>query len=73
METFVYSKEGCPYCVKAKDLLDFYGFPYTEMKLDVDFTREELFKKFPHAKTFPQIIFEGEYVGGYDQLAKKLG
>ena len=30
--------------------------------LDEDFTREELFEKFPSARTFPQITAHGEYI-----------
>ena len=33
--------------------------------LDEDFTREELFEKFPTARTFPQITIDGESIGGY--------
>ena len=40
--------------------------------LDKDFTREEFFKKFPNAKTFPQIIINQEHIGGYFELNKWL-
>ena len=36
--------------------------------LDEDFTREELFEKFPNARTFPQITSNGEYVGGFTEF-----
>ena len=36
--------------------------------LDEDFTREELYEKFPTARTFPQITAHGEYLGGYTEL-----
>jgi glutaredoxin 3 len=73
METLIYSKPNCPYCVNAKKLLELKGIPFEEKVLDVDFTREQLLEKFPEAKTFPQVILEGEHVGGYTDLAKKFG
>lgn len=71
--TIIYTKENCTYCAQAKNLLNKMGKDYIEYKLDVDFTREDILNLFPHAKTFPQIIYEGEHVGGFTDLAKKLG
>ena len=36
--------------------------------LDEDFTREELFERFPTARTFPQITAHGEYIGGFTEF-----
>ena len=40
--------------------------------LDKDYNRDDFFKKFPQAKTFPQIIINNEQVGGYQELEKWL-
>ena len=40
--------------------------------LDQDFTREDFFKKFPNARTFPQIIINGKNIGGYQELERWL-
>ena len=40
--------------------------------LDQDFTRDDFFEKFPNAKTFPQIIINGEKIGGYHELERWL-
>lgn len=40
--------------------------------LDKDYSRNDFFKKFPYAKTFPQIIINNEKVGGYQELEKWL-
>jgi len=32
----IYSKDGCPNCVKAKTLLEFYDIEYTEVRIDED-------------------------------------
>ena len=41
--------------------------------LDKDYTKEDFFKKFPNARTFPQIIIiiNGENIGGYHELDEK--
>ena len=68
LEAEIYSKPNCPYCDKAKLRLVSYN-PKIYM-LDTDYTREDFFKKFPNAKTFPQIILNGEKIGGYLELEK---
>ena len=68
----VYTKDNCPYCVKAKALLKGYGLEYTEMNIGRDISREEFLDTFPNARTVPQIVLEGEHVGGYEELAKRL-
>ena len=41
-------------------------------QLGKDFTREEMIEKFPTARTFPQIILNGEKIGGYEQLKQQV-
>ena len=73
IEVIIYGKESCPQCVTAKNLMDRIKdtIPIfakcTYKKLDVDFTREELFAIFPDAKTFPQISVNGASVT-FDQF-----
>lgn len=73
MRAIVYSKQNCNYCKNAKNLLEKMKIEYLELVLDQDFTRDELLKKFPEAKTFPQIILDEEHIGGYVELAKRFG
>lgn len=68
----VYTKDNCPYCVKAKALLKGYGLEYSETVIGKDISREEFLDIFPTARTVPQIIFDGERIGGFEELAKKL-
>lgn len=72
MNVVIYTKDACPYCTNAKTLLTTKGVPYTEMKLNEDFTREYLLENFPSAKTFPVIVVDGFNIGGYDQLRQML-
>ena len=70
MEVEIYSKTNCVFCEKAKMRLEKHN-PKIHM-LDQDYSREDFFKKFPNAKTFPQIIINKEHVGGYFELKKWL-
>lgn len=68
MKVEIYSKESCPFCVKAKALAERENLDFDYYMLNEDFTREELFEKFPTARTFPQITIDGESIGGYDDF-----
>ena len=51
-----------------KALAEQKGYDFKYFMLDEDFTREELFEKFPGARTFPQIKVHGENIGGYTEF-----
>jgi len=68
----VWSKPNCPYCAKAKNVLTSNGIRFEEKMLDVDFTREHLLETYPTAKSFPVIVVDGFYIGGYEQLVTTL-
>ena len=70
MEVEIYSKTNCIFCDKAKMRLAKEN-PKIHM-LDKDYTREDFLKKFPNAKTFPQIIINNKNIGGYHDLEKWL-
>lgn len=68
----VYTKDNCPYCNKAKQLLKTMNIQFNEQKLDRDFTRQILLEKFPNAKTYPVVVVDGFHIGGYTQLAEMV-
>lgn len=68
----VYTKENCPHCVKAKNLLGGYGLEYAEITIGKDISREDFLEMFPNVRTVPQVVMHGEHVGGYEDLAKRL-
>ena len=70
MNIEIYSKTSCVFCEKAKITLQKHN-PKIYM-LDKDFSRDDFFKKFPNARTFPQIIINNKQVGGYSELKKWL-
>ena len=67
MKVEIYSKPQCPYCVQAKALAEREGHELTYKMLDEDFDRETLMETFPGARTFPQIIVNGEKIGGFTE------
>lgn len=72
MNVVIWSKPNCPYCTSAKEILRDFNLPFTEKVLDRDFTREILLETYPTAKTFPVVVVDGFYIGGYNQLSEKL-
>jgi len=79
----IWGRKGCWFCDAAKRLCQNKNIDYIYKQLDEDFTREEIFKKFPNARTFPQIIElkeanvlneilydtdEFNYIGGYTEF-----
>jgi glutaredoxin 3 len=52
----------------AKTLLKNKGIEFEERMIGVNWTREQLLESIPQARTVPQIILNGQYIGGYDQL-----
>lgn len=68
----IYGKPQCPFCDKAKALCEQREYKYTYKSLGTDYTREQLLEQFPNARTVPQIIINGEKIGGYDQFTTYL-
>jgi len=64
----IYSRDDCPWCDRAKEMLSMNGESYEEIKIGRDITREELLEQFPNAKTVPHIIIDENVIGGFEQL-----
>jgi glutaredoxin 3 len=72
MRAIVWSKDNCPYCEQAKNLLEARGISYEERKIGDNWTREQLLEQVPTARSVPQIFLDGVHVGGFDQLRKVI-
>jgi glutaredoxin 3 len=72
MEVIVWSKYHCPYCDQAKALLSQKGIKFEERKIGDGWTKEELLESIPTARTVPQIVINGEVIGGFTELKKHL-
>lgn len=68
----IYSRPGCSWCERSKQLLESKQIEYNELMLDVDITVEQLKKLVPGAKSVPQIMDDSIYVGGYKELVEHL-
>ena len=68
----IWSKYNCIFCVKAEKLCQIKGLEYKKYMLGKDYSREDLIKKFPEARTFPQITQDDQYIGGYTELEQHL-
>jgi glutaredoxin len=68
----IYGKTQCPYCDMAKALCEQKGLDFEYKLFGEDFSREELMETFPGARTFPQIIVDGNKIGGYTELKEHL-
>lgn len=64
----IYSKNNCPYCVKAKSLLQRKGFLFEEIKVENDGSKEEMIKRSGGRMTVPQIFINDFHIGGCDDL-----
>lgn len=68
MQVVMYTKDDCPYCVKARNLLNMLAIPYEQRRVGVDITSEEY--KATIWPTVPGIVVDGVVVGGYTELGK---
>jgi glutaredoxin len=65
MKFTVYSKNGCPYCEKIKQVLELANLEHVVYTLDEDFTRDQFYAEFSEGSTFPQVILnDQEHLGG---------
>lgn len=64
----MYTKASCPYCIKAKELLQRKQQPFTDIRIDEHpELRAEMIAK-SGRQTVPQIFINDQHVGGCDDL-----
>lgn len=72
MKAILWTQYHCTYCDQAKSLLTRNGYEIEERKIGDGYTKEELLEVVPHARTVPQIFINEEYIGGFNELQKRL-
>ena len=72
MNFTIYSKNGCPYCDRIKQVLDLAQFSYREYKLDEHFDRYAFTEEFGGDATFPQVQLNGVKLGGCTDTVQYL-
>jgi glutaredoxin 3 len=69
-KVIVYTKENCPYCRLAKELLTERQIVFTEIRVDLDPQKREEMIQLSQKHTVPQIFINDQSIGGYMDLAK---
>jgi glutaredoxin-like protein len=65
----VLSKPGCPFCKKAKAMLNGKGLAFEELTVGEEVTSSML-KALSNAETVPQVFIDGQLIGGSEALAE---
>ena len=68
MKATVWSKDHCPYCDQAKNLLKMKGIEIEERNINKDWTKEQLLEAVPTARTVPQVFLDDKHIGGFTEL-----
>ncbi len=64
----IYTKPYCPYCERAKDLLETKGVEFTEIVASNDPALRAEMNERSGRYTYPQVFIDGQHIGGSDDL-----
>lgn len=64
----IYTTPWCPYCIRAKQLLDQKGAKFKEIDVSRDAEKRKEMEKKSRRRTVPQIWINEQHVGGCDDL-----
>lgn len=65
----LYTTGHCPYCIRAKSLLDKKKIIYQEIRIDLEPARmQEMIERSSGRRTVPQIFINHQHIGGFDDL-----
>ena len=67
MDVTVFTREGCPYCVRAKGMLRDAGIGFEELVLNRDYSEATL-RAVSGMSTVPQVFINGDHIGGSEDL-----
>ena len=65
----MYATMWCPYCARARALLEKKGVRYTEIDIDDEPRRRDEMIRRAGRTSVPQIFIDGEHIGGSDDMA----
>lgn len=71
MKAKIWTKSNCNYCVLAKKLLERENLDYEEIPVTPE-NIQEMRKSSLGFSTVPQIFIDDEWIGGYNELLRKL-
>lgn len=64
----IYTTRICPFCLRAKQLLEHKGVSYREIAVDGDHQLRESMQRRSGQRTVPQIWIGEQHIGGCDDL-----
>lgn len=65
----IYTTKICPYCVRAKQLLQHKGVEYTEIRVDLEPGKmSEMLQRADGRRSVPQIFINDVGIGGFDDM-----
>lgn len=64
----IYTKATCPFCHRAKALLNSKGASFQELPIDGDAAKREVMIERSGRTTVPQIFIDSQHIGGCDDL-----
>jgi len=67
-EIVIYTTPTCPYCVRAKQLLNAKSLSYQEIDVSSDQNLRQTMQKLSGRNTVPQIFINNKPIGGCDDL-----
>lgn len=67
-EVTIYTTQWCPYCIRAKQLLQHKKVAYSEIKVDGDLAKRQEMGRLSGGHTVPQIFINDSPIGGCDDL-----
>ena len=68
MNVTIYTTRFCPYCVRAKTLLDSKNIDYAEIAVDSDHEQRSIMEQRSKQTSVPQIFISEQHIGGCDDL-----
>ena len=65
----IYTWRTCPFCIRAKSLLDKKGVEYTEYAIDGDeAARSKMSQRANGRRSVPQVFINDQHIGGCDDI-----
>ena len=72
MNFAVFTKDGCPYCDKVKQVLELTESKFVVYNLGQHFEGKDFYGEFGEGSTFPQVVVDGNKLGGCVDTIKFL-
>lgn len=67
----LYTAVYCPWCWRAKSLLERHGIPYEEHDITTNFEERRRLTRETGRRTVPNVFLDGVSIGGFDELSRR--